>query len=64
MAVDFRQGEWVSVPCRGCGNTFLRLKIEAGEHPYTCAKCGRVTKVRIRRWGEIHRIFTELIRKS
>jgi len=64
MTTDFRRGAIVSVPCRGCGRTFHKLTVLQGVYEFKCSACGKTTRVRIRAWGEIHRVFTERLRST
>ena len=54
-----RRGDAVSVPCRGCGRTFLKVTVVDGAHPLKCASCGRTTTVRIKCKGESCQVMTE-----
>ncbi len=57
-----RRGESVSVPCRGCGKTFLKVTVEEGSQQVKCATCGRTTTVRVKCKGESCQVLTEAAR--
>jgi hypothetical protein len=59
-----RRGDAVSVPCRVCGRTFLKVTVVDGAHPLKCASCGRTTTVRIKCRGEACQVMTEAAPKG
>lgn len=59
MGSDVKRGDVVSVPCRGCGRSFHKVKVAEGAQPMKCASCGRVTRIRVRCTAEACRVFTE-----
>ena len=59
-----RRGESVSVPCRVCGKTFLKVTVAEGSHPVSCASCGKTTTVRVKCKGEVCQVTTEPAKDS
>ena len=58
-----RRGVSVSVPCRSCGQAFLKVTVVEGTHPLKCEACGGTTAVRVKCRGEICQVMTEAVRE-
>jgi hypothetical protein len=54
-----KRGESVSVPCRACGKSFLKVTMVEGSHPLKCPQCGRTTTAKVKFRGEACVVTTE-----
>ncbi|MBI2901191.1 MAG: hypothetical protein HYY17_13490 [Planctomycetes bacterium] len=49
MIHSFDEGDAIDLPCRHCLSLSLKLAVRTGVHALSCERCGRRTRVEVRR---------------